>query len=179
MVCLRDQVVIGQSVPGTEVDIPLLGDLSSRHATLIRGTEGYILQPHAHVRVAGRTVDGPTAIVDRDEIRLGDKVILQFRLPNPLTSTARLDFVSRHRTQPSVDAILLMGNACLLGPGDGMHVVCRHWKHELTLSRSDGGFRFRTHQRVELDGTSVAGVGKLHWNSHLAGDDFALTLEPL
>ena len=43
-------------------------------------------------------------------------VRLLFRRPHPLSATARLDFVSRHRTQPSADAVLLMADTCVLGP---------------------------------------------------------------
>ena len=42
-----------------------------------------------------------------------------------LSASARLEMVSRHRTQPHVDGILLMAESCVLGPKWQNHVVCR------------------------------------------------------
>ncbi|MCG8583415.1 MAG: hypothetical protein MI757_01725, partial [Pirellulales bacterium] len=40
LVCLSDQLTIGQPVSGSEVDIPILGDVSRKHAVIERDAEG-------------------------------------------------------------------------------------------------------------------------------------------
>ena len=43
-VCLGDEVLMGQPVQSDQVDIPLLGDLSGRHARIRRDGEGYLIE---------------------------------------------------------------------------------------------------------------------------------------
>ena len=61
--------------------------------------------------------------------------MLRYRLPHPLSTTARLELASRHRTQPWADGVLLMGNSCVLGPNLRNHVVCRDWSEDVVLYR--------------------------------------------
>ena len=46
LVCLDDRIVLGRAGPDSPADVPLMGDLSRNHATLIRNGEGYVLQAH-------------------------------------------------------------------------------------------------------------------------------------
>ena len=48
-VCLADELIIGQ--PG-RADIPILADISSRHARIRRDSEGYLIDALRDVRVA-------------------------------------------------------------------------------------------------------------------------------
>lgn len=178
LLCLGDSTVVGQSIPGNAVDLPILGDLSRRHATIRRYPEGYTLEPHARCSVNRRLCMGATELHDGDEILLGEHVRLQFRLPHPLSTTARLDIRSAHRLQTSVDGILLFGNSCLMGPDSRTHVRCRQWQDSIMLTRGPaGGFRYRTGHRVEIDGQLAPAAGTIGWNQRLAGNEFALTIE--
>ena len=131
-VCLGDKVTLGQPNAQGTADVPILGDLSSRHACILRDGEGYLVEAWREVRVNGRLVQDVGWLGDGARLQLGGAVRLLFRRPHPLSATARLDFVSRHRTQPSTDSVLLMADACVLGPKPHSHVVCRDW-----TSRSD------------------------------------------
>ena len=59
------------------------------------------------------------------------------RRAHPLSLTARLDFLSRHRTQPPADAVLLLADSCVLGPKPHSHIVCRDWTREVILFRHE------------------------------------------
>src|SRR3981081_2469927 len=56
LVCLKEKAVLGQAAPGNYADVLLLADLSRQHATLRRESEGYLIEPHREVRLAGRTI---------------------------------------------------------------------------------------------------------------------------
>ena len=46
LTCLSDEVRIGQAVAGNPVEIPVIGDLSRNHVTIVRQGEGYLIRPH-------------------------------------------------------------------------------------------------------------------------------------
>ncbi len=179
LMCLGDRVSIGQALPGNQVDLPILGDLSRRHATIVRSEDVYVIEPQATVCVDGKVASGPTLLTEGDEIWIGEKVRIRFRQPTALSNSARLDFLSHHRTQPMSDGVLLMGDTCLLGPERHNHICCDRWADRMILSRSGEDFRFRAQQRVEVDGIPSANTGELGWGARLAGMDFALKLERL
>ena len=100
LVCLDDRIVLGRAGPDSPADVPLMGDLSRNHATLVRSGESYMLQAHHASFVNGKPVTDQTVLRDGDVIRLGSTVELEFRQPSPVSATARLAIVSRHRPPP-------------------------------------------------------------------------------
>ena len=121
LVCLDDQVVLGRAGHDSTADVPLMGDLSRSHATLARDGDGYVLRAHQPTFVNGRPVE-TAPLRDGDVIRLGATVELEFRQPSPVSSTARLSVVSRHRLPLSVDGVLLMAETCIVGDTPQAHV---------------------------------------------------------
>ncbi len=97
LVCMDDRIVLGRAGPDSHADIPLMGDLSRNHATLVRNGEGYLLQAQHASFVNGKPVAEQVVLRDGDVIRLGSTVELEFRQPSPVSATARLAIVSRHR----------------------------------------------------------------------------------
>jgi hypothetical protein len=178
-VCLRDQITLGQPAVGGTADVPILGDISKRHAKIRRDGEGYLIEAYRPVYVDGRLVDKVRSLVNGQTVRLGDSVELVFRRPHALSATARLDFVSGHRTQPSVDAVLLMADSCLLGPMSQCHVVCHDWPSEVVLFRHNGRLFCRTAGSLEIDGITAKGRGPITTHSRIEGKGFSLTLEEL
>ncbi|MEL7266030.1 MAG: hypothetical protein AAFP69_14620, partial [Planctomycetota bacterium] len=53
-------------------------------------------------------------------------VELMLDKPSPLSATARLSIQTRHRFEPNVDAVLLVSDSVLVGPGDACHIVVPH-----------------------------------------------------
>ena len=163
MICLGDEISIGQAVPGNRVAIPIQANLSRRHAR-IRREDGYLIEPDHRVCVDGSEIRETTLLSDGDEIEFGEGVRLRFRQPHALSATARLEFISRHRTQPSVDSILLMAESCVLGPKWQNHVVCREWANDVVLYRRDGELFCRAMEPIEVDGRYCEGQARIEGN---------------
>ncbi len=186
-VCLGDEVTLGQPVRSGAVDVPILGDISSRHARIRRDEEGYLIEAFREVRLDGRPVDKLAALADGSQITLGQGVQMVFRRPHALSATARLDFASHHRTQPSADAVLLMADSCILGPSPYCHVVCRDWTEEVILYRHfepgraelDEQLYCRTAGLLTIDGVPCRGRGRVTPNSRVEGEGFSLNLEEI
>jgi hypothetical protein len=180
LVCLGDEVVLGQPVDGGPADVPILADLSRRHATIRREQEGYTIlatSPH-RIGVNGRAITSAGALTDGCVIELGGSVRIRFRQPHPLSQTARLEFLSHHRTRPGADAVLLFASTCVLGPKRASHVVCRNWNDEVLLSRQGDGLQCRASGRFEIDGVPQDNEGLLTFRSQVSGEDFGFRLEP-
>jgi hypothetical protein len=176
-VCLRDEVTLGQPIPQAIAEIPILGDISGQHASIRRDGEGYLLEALRPSWLDGRPVEGTRLLKHGSVIQLGDAVRLAFRRPHALSATARLDFLSRHRTQPSADAVLLMAESCVLGPKVHSHVVCRDWSEEVILYRQEDQLFCRTRGWLEIDGVRYKDRGPIHCNSRIVGEQFSLSLE--
>ena len=114
LVCLDDEVTLGRAGPDGSADVPLLGDLARRHATIVRDGEHYTVRAEHPTFVNGKPI-GTAPLRDGDVIRLGPTVELEFRRPSPVTSTATLKLLSRHRLPMAVDGVILMAQSCLLG----------------------------------------------------------------
>lgn len=178
-VCLGDEILLGQPGPGNPTGIPILGDLSQQHARIRRDGECYLIEALHEVSVDGRRLQGLATLTDGNVIQLGSSVRLSFRRPHVLSATARLDFLSRHRTEPSVDAVLLMADTCVLGSKPHSHVVCRDWPEEVVLYRHGDQLYCCTAAAVEIDGVRCHDRTKLTQNSRIVGDTFALSLEAM
>ncbi len=174
-VTMSDKVVIGQ--PTADVDVPILGDISKRHARICRDGEGYLIEALRPVYINGQLVEGRTTLSDRAIIRLGDRVELRFRRPHALSATARLEFVTGHPTQPSSDAVLLMAETCVLGPSGHSHVVCRNWPNEVVMFRRHGELYCRSSSPMEIDGVPTRRSGLITRSSRIQGDRFSFSLE--
>lgn len=177
LVCPGDRVRIGQQSPGSAVEVPLMADIARHHVTLRRDGESYLVEPVHEVALDGRPCERTSSIADGAELTLARGVRLRFRQPNPLSATARLDFVSRHGTQPSTSGVILLSETCILGPAGNSHVVCRDWKSAVLLHRlgeslyciADGPF---TVGGVACRGRALVGPGV-----HVLGEDFSFSLE--
>jgi hypothetical protein len=182
LVCREDEIVIGQASPESaqgpnRLDVAIRGDLSRKHAIIHRRGDAYTIEPFATMLINGRRIHDCTLLSDGAEITLGENIRLRFRQPHPLSATARLEFLSRHRTQPFSDAVLLMAESCVLGPQERNHVVCRDWRHDLVLYEQGEGLYCRTGQQVQIDGRLCDGRAPVEWNSQIVGDNFSVTIE--
>jgi hypothetical protein len=177
LVSTGDEVVIGQPAPGHEVDIPIRGDLSRRHAVFHRDAEGYLLEPVRDVKINGTKQERTVSLHDGDLLTLGESVQLRFRRPHPLSQTARLEFLSYHRTQPATDGVLLMAESCILGPGAASHVVCPGWPHDVVVYRNREALGCRSPKPFKIDGVEHQGRANLAERSRVAGEGFSFSVE--
>ena len=179
LVCCGSKVVMGQAAPGNQIEVPIQGDLARRHAFLCRDGEGYTLTAEADVRVSGVPVRGTALLRDGALLELGPAVKLRFRMPHPLSATAQLLPASHHRTRPSADGVLLLGDTCLIGPGSTSHIVARHYTRDVLLFRQQDELRCRSGGTLEIDGVAWRGEGPLTTQSRVSGEDFSLNLETI
>lgn len=177
--CLAPILTIGQAIPGSHVDIPIQADLSRRHAVLRRSGEGYAIDPLHDCKINGRLITEATHLLDGDEIALGEKVKLRFGKKHSLSASARLDFVSRHRTHPSADCVLLMAESLVIGPRSNSHVVCRDWTSDVILFRRGEALACRSTAPICINGQQMEGKPNLPFGANLTGDGFSMTLERL
>lgn len=179
LVCLDDRIVLGRAGPDSHADIPLMGDLSRSHATLLRNGESYLLKAHQASFVNGKPVADQVVLRDGDVIRLGSTVELEFRQPSPVSATARLSIVSRHRLPLAVDGVLLMAETCIIGSAQQAHIPAPALKNGVVLYRQAGSLWCRADGAFDVDGRTCASRAPLTLHSSVLGDGFSFSLEPL
>ena len=178
LVCQGNVTTVGQANPGCTVDVPILGDLSRQHATIVRDGEGYLIRSDRDLAINGRAARQAT-LRNGDVIRLGRSVDLKFTMPCPVSGTARLDLVSRHRLHLSLGGILLMADTCVLGASAQTHVQVPVSTGQLVLYRQGDHLSCRSDGILEIDGQAHEGRGSLRWSSRVIAGDFSFSLEPL
>jgi hypothetical protein len=159
-------------------DLVLLANLSRKHATFVRSEQGYILEAHGACKVADRPVEGSTLLNNNYRLELASGVRLRFRTPSVLSATAVLDFVSDHRPNRSIDGVILMEHACLLGPASDNHIVCSEWEEAVVLYRRPEGFWCKSQSPVSIDDQWTENGGLVKPGSCVSGSDFRFRLEP-
>ncbi|MDG3003525.1 FHA domain-containing protein [Paludisphaera mucosa] len=179
LVCLEDRIVLGRAGADSPADVPLMGDLSRNHATLVRGSESYMLEPHRDSFVNGRRVNEPTVLRSGDVIRLGSTVELEFRQPSPFSATARLAIISRHRLPIAVDGVLLMADTCIVGPASQAHIPAPTLRDPVVLYRQGASLWCRAKGGFEVDGRPCVSRAPLTLTSSVLGEGFSFSLEPL
>ena len=160
LVCLDNKVVLGRAGPESCADVPLLGDLSRRHATVIRDGDGYVLLAEQPTFLNGRRVES-APLGDGDVIRLGPTLELEFRQPSPISSTARLRILSRHRLPVAVDGVILMGETCIVGSSPQAHIPAPGLDTPVVLYRQGDALWCRAPGGFEVDGRPCLGRGPL------------------
>jgi hypothetical protein len=183
LVCLDDCVVLGQPSPGDNaaggprVAVPILADLSRRHAAIRRDAGAYVLEPLQRTLVDGREITTPFVLSDNQLIQLGDNVRIRFTKPHALSATARLTIESHHKTQPSADAVLLVADSCVLGPNRHCHVRCREWQRDVVVFRQDDRLFCRASEPITIDGVAKNGESEIQSGVRVEGEDFSFTWE--
>ncbi len=181
----KPELVLGQAFADSHADVGITGDLSRRAAVIRRMGSDYLLQPLQPTRINGQAIDRPQLLRDGALIELGNSVKLQFRKPNALSGTARLEMVSIHRWKPNVDAILLLADCCMIGPRAGSHVPCCDWRNEVLLVQKAGGsapapynnWQLRIAEEVQVNGQQKRGQFAIGPETHVRGEDFSLSFE--
>ncbi len=157
--------------------MPILADLSRRHAVIRRDAGGYVLDPLAATRVDGREITSPVVLSDNQLIQLGDNVRIRFSKPHALSATARLTLESHHKTQPTADAVLLMADSCVLGPNRHCHVRCRNWQRDVVIYRQDDQVLCRADEPLTIDGVAATSSNEIQSGARVEGESFSFAWE--
>jgi len=178
LLCLASEVTVGgPATEGARADVPLLANLSRRHATFVRSGERYLLLAHAPTQVAGRAVHDRVDLSDGYDVGLGANVRLKFRLPSVMSGTARLEFVSDHRPARAVDGVILMDQTCLVGPGAENHIRCPGWPQSVLLYRRDGRLWCKSRDELFLGGRHAPEGGPLEPGVVVTATDIRFRIE--
>jgi len=86
--------------------------------------------------------------------------------------------VSGHRLAPSVDAVLLMAETLVLGPGEQSHVTMPELDKPIVLFRQREGLGIRYAGSFKIDGARAQDRGSLGANASVSADEFAFAIEP-
>ena len=178
LVCLDDEVVLGRAGADGGADVPLMGDLSRNHATIRRDGDSYVLRANQPTFVNGQKIES-APLRDGDVIRLGPSVEIEFRQPSPVSASARLSVVSRHRLPQAVDGVLLMADTCIIGRSAQSHVLAPGLREPVVLYRQGSALWCRAAGGFEVDGRSCAARAPLTLQSSVLGDGFSFSLEAL
>jgi hypothetical protein len=177
LVCLSHRVTLGQAGPQSIVDIPLLADVSRHHATLQRDPEGYFLEAIRKIQVNGKPTE-KVLLRSADRVTLGGSCQMQFWQTVPVSASARLDLVSGHRFLHPVDAVLLMADTLLIGPGPQAHVVMPDLTQPLVLYRhKTTSLAVRWSGSLVINGQSHEGKGVLEAGATMQTEQLTLALE--
>jgi len=179
LVCLGARLTFGQAILDAHVDIPLVADVSRLHASLTRDSEGYVLEAVRPIQVNAREVKR-ALLQTGDRMTLGVSCQLQFHLPVPISTTARLDLVSGHRLPLSVDAILLMADTLVLGDGPQVHISVPDLKQPLVLFRQKDTLGIRHSGKLSINGHE-SGERLLLGDPHatVSGENISFAIEPV
>ncbi len=128
--------------------------------------------------MASRSLD-QALLRDGDVIRLGSTVELEFRQPSPVSATARLAIVSRHRLPLAVDGVLLMAETCIVArhPGRTSRPPCSMTRSFCTGRPAPSGAAPRVPSTSTAEPAPHAPL--LTLQSSVLGDGFSFSLEPL
>ena len=180
LVCVDNVNTIGQAIENAQVSIPIVGDLRRRHARIETSHGQHLLQDlGGGVKVDGADLARTIELKNEQTIELDGGVRLRYTQSHPLCKSARLDFLSRHRTHPWSDAVVLAGQSIVLGPNRNNQVFCQFWKSDLILFQRKSKWYCRSKTPFEIDGVKVEKEGEIQFNSRIEGVDFSMTLEPL
>lgn len=180
LVCVDSVNTIGQAIENAQISIPIVGDLRRRHARIETSHGQHLLQGlGGGVKVEGVELSEPVELKTDQVVELDGGVKLRYTQSHPLSKSARLDFVSRHRTHPWSDAVILAGKSIVLGPNRDNQVFCPFWKTDLILFQRKSKWYCRSKARFKIDGVKVEKEGEVQFNSRIEGDEFSMTLEPL
>lgn len=180
LVCTHPTVTIGRAVPNAGVDIPLQADLRRRHLKIKRVENQYLASSPGGPEVEAEDGSEWMLLNDQQSVDLGSGVRARFLQTHPLGRSARLEFTSRHRTEPWSDAVLLMGDAILMGPDRSNHVYCPRWKDQLVIYRQGDQIFLRSQNNrnlLEVDGQTRQGDILLKDGLQISGAEFSISCE--
>jgi len=179
LVCGGRVSSLGQAIDSAKVDIGIQGNLRSHHANVERVQGGHVLEPIGNISIGGVDLDSKVVLKNGQKLAFEGGVELAYCQTHALSKTARLDFVSRHRSVPWADAVILPVTSIILGPNRLNHVYCPTWGENLMLFERSGQWFCRSKQPMEVDGRLVTKETAIGLDSRIVGDDFSITLEPV
>lgn len=142
---------VGRAASNKPADVPLMGDLGERHASIERVDEDYFVVSAKGVDIGGRMVHHGL-LRDGDRVVCGRKAKFTFRLPSRRSTTAVLDLSDTTKMPNDVRRVVLFDKHATLGDGPQAHMRCRHAGPPLLLIEKDGALWIRQRNDGHVDG---------------------------
>lgn len=177
LICLSSRITFGQATGDAPVDVPIFADVSRMHATLNRDQEGYLIEAARPLLVNGQA-QTRSLLRPGDRVTLGQSCQFLFQQPVPVSTSAKLEIASGHRLPYAIDAVLLMAESLVLGPGQQVHVALPDRKTDLVIFRHKDGLGLKCSGDFTIDGQRCKDRGVLGIQATARGPDFALAVEP-
>lgn len=182
LACPGNTNTIGAAVSQANIEIPIMADLHRRIARIERNAHHHLIHPLTTlgtVHINGRPVAKPTVWKSGQILELEKQVRILYRQTHPMSDSARLKIISRHRTHPRSDAMLLVAETIVLGPDPRSHIHCPQWPEEMTFFFHDGTWHCECSQPFQVDSKQMEGVARLTQRSRIFGTGFSISLEPV
>ena len=179
LVCTTPQVTIGRAVEQAGVEIALQADIRRRHLQIQRFGNRYLARPLGGYGTGQAGSDDAVVLQSGQTIPMGGGVESRFTVPHPLGGSARIEFTSRHRTEPWSDAVLLMGDALLIGRSDAHHIRAPGITEEIMVFRQGDEILLRSPGPHEVDGNTGHGDVVLQDGMRICGPGFSITVEQI
>jgi hypothetical protein len=123
-------------------------------AVMLERIEGdYFVRSQTPIDVNGQSVT-EKLLADGDRIALSPRCRIQFRLPNPASTTAVLTVSGARLSRPDVRELILMDRDILVGPYANNHVRTEQVKDPAALFVQNGRLLCRTKDDILVDGAS-------------------------
>ncbi len=161
-------------------EITICGDLSRRAAEVLRRGSRYVLHGFSAAPGGELRSDRPQELSGVQRFKLGVGIELEFAQPHPLSASATMRMVSRHRFDPAADRIVLVADTCIFGPSASSHIVCPDASQSVVLTvGEDGNWRVKATDGLKIDGRAATGMVPLSLPCRIEAGDFVMALEPL
>jgi hypothetical protein len=148
---LKPQIRIGQAGDPRN-DVGVMANISSRHADIVRTEGGLQLAAHAPTQINGKQVQN-ALLRDKDRITM-QSVEITCHQPVAWSPTTRLVIGGRHRLPLAMDAILMLGETCILGPKADAHIPT-DWDCSVFVTWHRDSYWVRCAERLIVDGEDV------------------------
>ncbi len=153
LILRQDRATIGRAATQVPADIPLVSDLSERHAEIRRVEDDYFMYATREVNVGGEDVR-QALLQDNDRIILGNRARLMFKLPSRKTTSAIIDLAGSSRLPNDVRRVILFDRLATISRASRAHIVAPTAAEGLVLFERDGKLWLR-HQAAAANETPV------------------------
>jgi hypothetical protein len=176
LICLAPRVVLGHAALDSDVDVPILAEVSRQHALIERDAHGYVLEAMRSAQVNQKAVTR-TILHTNDQITLGRSCQFVFSQAVPVSASARLDLVSGHRLWRALQGVLLMADTLVLGPGSQSHVCVPELREPMVVHRRGKGLALRCPGKLWVNDKPAVDRCDLEPGSRVATEELSLFLE--
>jgi hypothetical protein len=177
LICLAPRVLLGHGALDSDVDVPILADISRHHAWLQRDAQGYVVEAIRPVQINQQTVSQKALVRPGDLITLGKSCQFAFAQAVPVSASARLDLVSGHRLWRALRGVLLMAETLVLGPGPAVHVQVPDLAEPLVLFRQKTGLAVHYPGKLWLNDQPAKDRSVVEAGTRITVEELSLTLE--